>query len=169
MTGSGKEWKQYLCFTALNCYSALFFFPHFSMLELLPDWLIDWQYSWGFMEWWDSIGCTKLLQQLYPVYQEWVLFLVTTLKCCVFVCPSLFIAVLTVAYTHTDGYHSLGWRSNSPLCLRGHNETAACFFRYLINLLRLRKFWDKVHLDAYLAGIFQMIPSHFNLPVSKLP
>lgn len=119
----------------------------------LIDWLIDWHYSWGFMEWWDNTGSPELVQQ-----QEWALFLVTTLKCCVFVCPSLFVAVLTVAYTHTDGYHSLGWRSNSPLFVYGHNETTACFFQMSDpSIPRMRKFWDKVYLNVYHARIFWRI------------
>lgn len=96
----------------LCCFSFISASQHFGTIAYSG--LIDWHYSWVFMEWWDRTDSTELMQQLYLVHQEWALFLVTTLKCCVFVCPSLFIAMLTVAYTHTDGYHSLGWRSNSP-------------------------------------------------------
>lgn len=75
------------------------------------------------MERWDSIGSTELMQQLYPVYHEWVLFLVTTLKYCVFVC--LHRCAYCSIYTHTDGYHSLRWCSKYALFVYVNN---ACFF-----------------------------------------
>lgn len=106
------------------------------------------------MERWDSIGSTELMQQLYPVYHEWVLFLVTTLKYCVFVC--LHRCAYCSIYTHTDGYHSLRWCSKYALFVYVNN---ACFFFLFFGFDSASfepKFISSFYLNVYHAGIFQM-------------
>lgn len=152
MTWSGKESNQYLCLYSSELLQCIVI-SSISVCWWADAWLIDCYYSRGFMEWWDS-SSAELMQQLHPVYHKWVLFLVTTLNCCVFVC--LHLCVYCRIYTHTDGIQITPCGCAQTLhCL--HMFIMHAFFSFLFfflqkfdkSILRLSKFWDKVYLNVY--------------------